>query len=211
METKELARGIFHLDFKTQYDATATFMRPEEFYECPDPKIRGKYFTFPQLMDSYANRHGHFTYTSDWMGFNVPSHSIKKFFAKFADLSDKEKKLKKLVDKIRYPKYYIIGTYKGEDLNHELAHGFYYMSPDYHDEMKRLIERCSIRRSMIKSLKEKGYNDDQIDDEIQAYLGTEKMSYLRTAFRKIRTSWKMIPKFRGIYKKFKKELVNGKS
>jgi len=207
MEINELVRGIFHLNFETQYEAAATFMRLQEFYECPDPKIRGKYFTFPQFMDSYARREGNFTYTTDWEGFNVPSHSVNKFFAKFHDLSAKEKKIKKLADSVPYRKYYLIGTFKNEDLNHELAHGFYYLFADYRREMKRLIERCSIRRSIIKCLKKMGYNDQQIDDEIQAYLGTEKMSYIRTAF-KIRTKWKMIPKFRRVFKSYKKKLTS---
>jgi len=206
MRSTVVAPGIYHIKFTTQYEATSTFMRLQEFYECPSTVIRGRYFTFSQFMDNYARRHGNFTYCVDFAGFNVPDRTVRKFFLKFEDLSSSEKKLKAIVDKIDDEKFYLIGTYDVESVNHELAHAFWYLIPEYKREMKELLEKCTIRKSLVKRLRKVGYRDGVMDDEIQAYLGAESLSYLRRMFP-FRTKWKMVPDYRKIFKKHRKRYL----
>ena len=206
MRFEKLGIGIYHFKFKDQYEATSTFMRLQEFYECPSRRIRGRYFTFPQFMDDFARRHGNFTYCTDFSGFNVPSNVVGRFFNLFEDLSVKELKLRDYIGKIKDDKYYLIGTYSADCVDHEIAHAFWYLNSDYKKEMGFLVKRCTIKKSMVKLLKSIGYANPMMIDEIQAYLGTETLPYLRKLFP-IKTKWKMIPEFRKVFKKYKNHLV----
>jgi len=206
MILEKFGGGVYHIKFTTQYAASSTFMRLQEFYECPSSRIRGRFFTFDEFMDDYARRHGNFTYCTDFAGFNVPDNVVFKFFAKFKNLSVKEKRLKKFVEGIADEKFYLIGTYDVDSVNHEIAHALWYLLPEYKKEMKTLLSDCSIRKSMTRCLKSGGYADRFIDDEMQAYISTETLPYLRGWFP-FRTKWKMVPAYRKVFKKYKKSYL----
>ena len=74
-EVREIKPFIFAVIVKNQYDRSSLFCRYQEFYESPYPQIRGKFFTLEQYMKLYidTNKKPHFTYPSDWTGYNIPS------------------------------------------------------------------------------------------------------------------------------------------
>ena len=125
---RRIARGIYLLRFRTQYDLTSTFLRVQEHYE--SPKFHGRAFTLQQYIDWYAPEHGgKFSYYEDWSGFNVPSTAFRFFYdGKFDPLSEKEKQLLRLFKGL-HGRFYVIAVFdadKGRSLKHELAHALYF-------------------------------------------------------------------------------------
>ena len=57
---QKVAKGIYLLRFRTQYELAATFLRVQEHYE--SPKFHGRVFSLEQYMDWYAADRGNFTY-----------------------------------------------------------------------------------------------------------------------------------------------------
>jgi hypothetical protein len=75
--------------------------------------------------------------------------------------------------------FYLIGIDQtdGEDLSliyHELAHGLWFSSPNYRNLQSYNIKNLNETtfESMSKKIKNMGYGENVIDDEIQAYLST---------------------------------------
>ena len=70
----EVMPQLFCVTFNDIYDLSLTFFRYQEFYESRSNNIRGKQFKFLAAMKDYAKKHGKgsFTYTSDFIGFNIP-------------------------------------------------------------------------------------------------------------------------------------------
>ncbi|WP_426436024.1 ABC transporter ATP-binding protein [Bradyrhizobium genosp. P] len=165
----KIAGNIYLLQFETQYELTATFLRIQEHYE--SPQFHGRVFGLEQYMDWYAKRHGNFTYYQDWTGFNVPSTALRPFYdGKFDPLSEKEKRLLALFAKLRKA-FYVIGIYgRGETtLQHELAHALYFVDHTYRDRVREAIARHNTARLEHK-IAEAGYAKHVIPDELQAYL-----------------------------------------
>lgn len=207
----EIRKNIFLLTFKNQYEATSTFMRLQEYYESPYKGIKNCCFTLEEYMDRYAKENGNFTYNEDWSGFNVPDNIVRNFFKIFGDnLLEKEKelygKIEFLINDIK--NFYLIGVYKDEDLNHEIAHGYYYLDSIYKNNMDintSLID-TNIIRNIKKVLKKFGYCKEVLNDEIQAYLSTEKDLYLKNILN-FDVSINITKKYREVFKEKDK---NGK-
>jgi hypothetical protein len=165
-----VARGIYLLRFKTQYELAATFLRVQEHYE--SPKFHGRIFSLEQYMDWYAVRYGNFSYYQDWSGFNVPSTAFAPFYqGKFDPLSEKEKRLLRLFESLR-ERFYVIGIYDSgakSSLNHELAHALFFTVREYR-EAARAAMRDYDTSALEKNLAEAGYGKHVIPDEVQAYL-----------------------------------------
>ncbi len=171
------------VEAENQYALTSMFVRIQEFYESPFDNIRGKYFSLEEYMDTYAKENKNFTYFSDWSGFNIPGWSFKMFYDLFKyDLRDKEVILRQGIQglHLRNPeaKFYVIGSIKGQKrvVNHELAHAYWYIYPDYQKKMNNMIQQLNseLRISAESSLIEQGYHKEMIVDEMQAYLSTTK-------------------------------------
>jgi hypothetical protein len=167
---RRIAKGIYLLRFKTQYELTSTFLRVQEHYESPE--FHGRIFTLEQYMDWYAAQYGNFTYYQDWMGFNVPSTAFQPFFeAKFDPLTVKEKRLLGLFKNLR-ERFYVIGIcdsgVKGT-LTHELAHALFFTDTDYRQAVRRAMVGYDTS-ALEKQLAEAGYASHVIPDETQAYL-----------------------------------------
>lgn len=202
---KEIRKSIFLLTFKNKYDVTSTFMRLQEYYESPYKGIKGCYFTLEEYMDRYAKENGNFTYNEDWSGFNVPDNIVRDFFKKFKhDLLKKEKELYGKIDFLinNSEKFYLIGVYKEEDLNHEISHGYYYLDNIYKNKMD--INTSDIESNVLNSIKKKlksfGYCKEVLNDEIQAYFSTEKDSYLNCMFLNLKIAKNIKKKYREIFK-----------
>lgn len=222
IETQVVLPGLLHLYFENQYEVTSTFLRLQEFYESDYPEIKGKFFTLEQYMDCYAKDKGNFTYTCDWSGFNVPGHVIEAFAQTFAkDLLQKEKELLRIilqhVEENEWSKYYVIGSSKDggkhkdarDVMRHEIAHGLYYLNDEYKKEMKGLAQAAQEEHpKFAKTLRDLGYCDEVIDDEIQAYLSTSTMIYLADdLFEDQEINWETILEAQRTFEHFYEELV----
>ena len=162
MENTSTAHNILFIKFKDQYEMCSTFMRLSEFYE--GPKFRNKTsFDFEEYMDWYAATHGNFTYTSDQNGYNIPGNVVRKFFNLYwKDLFDKEAKLYNLISNWieGEEKFYVIGTYLTDNtVDHEFAHSYYYMFPEYKRKMRELVKLLPLqfRKKFDNKLLEDGY------------------------------------------------------
>src|SRR3989344_5759404 len=79
---KNIAQGIYLLNFQSPYDLAMSFCRYQEFYESTNPVFKGKSFSLIDFMEWYSNKNNNrkrsdlkcFTYPDDWAGFNLPSY-----------------------------------------------------------------------------------------------------------------------------------------
>jgi hypothetical protein len=193
---RRLAKAIYLLRFRNQYELTSTFLRVQEHYESPE--FHGRTFTLEQYMDWYAATYGNFTYYQDWSGFNVPSTALRPFYeGKFDPLSDKEKRLLALFRNLQ-ERFYVIGVYRGSgkgNLTHELAHALYFTDADYRRDVRKSMngyDTSALERQLAKA----GYARHVIPDETQAYLISPSGSLgadshaLRPLRRKLRALFK---------------------
>lgn len=178
---KEVKPNIFLFEFSNNYDMCMYFMRYQEFYESPSPKFRGKSFEIFDFMRWYSLKYGKgaFTYPDDWDGFNIPGDIIPnvwKLGIQDRNIYDYEMMMAWSGCKAKAKgKFYIIGTVKGNKaLNHEIAHGFFYLYPEYKKEMKKLVSELSvpILDKINISLQNMGYTPKVYVDEAQAYMAT---------------------------------------
>jgi hypothetical protein len=197
IKTWQVLDGLFQFEFDNQYELTSTMMRLQEFYESPYKGIRGEYFTLEDYMDVYAKNFGNFTYTSDWIGFNVPGHIVEKFLEVYSGkLLTKEEHfvdaLHGILNEHNYPKrFYVIASPApnsdlGKDvLAHETAHGLYYLNREYKMEMNEVLDNINVRtfKNISKVLLDKGYAKPLVRDEMQAYFSTSEMVQLESVLK----------------------------
>lgn len=181
MKVKIYSENIIHLQFASQKELTMTMCRAQEFYECNSDKLRGKIFTFEELIDHYVDKEGYLNYFSFWTGFNIPGPVLEDFFELF-DLTDREKELRKVTRKFKNKLYYVISTKISDKLTleHELIHAHYYINPAYKQEVDVLIRHMDkdVKKDIVRGLKEWGYASNVINDEINAYMATSSHKYL---------------------------------
>jgi len=228
MRITALNEKIYLLSAPTQYEVAAAFMRFQEFYESPYKEIRGKYFTHEQYMDAYAQEMGNFTYTSDWLGFNIPSHiyskavqtlnhkQIRSFLCRTSDPGElwvKEKELVRLVAETRKEngspkKYYIIGACETDSAiqtsKHEIAHALWYLYPEYKRVQKENSD-CLPAKSEDKikaMLLKRGYGKNVIQDELQAYLSTSTPHFLEKKMEFPKIAKKCSNRFAGAFESY---------
>ncbi len=186
-ELTEVKPRIFLVEMEDKYDLCMTFLRYQEFYESPNSKFRGKNFTIADFMRWYSKTWSEskltFDYAKHWSGFNIPSKSLEKCYENVLDQNIYdfvmnniiETIYKKLQNKwIDNPKYYLIGASKGATttINHEIAHGMFYLNSKYRKEMTELVNKLpkSLVKNMHVMLKNLGYTPKVYTDEIQAYM-----------------------------------------
>ena len=177
----EIRNKVYLIEADIQYEIASMFMRPQEYYESPFKNIQGKYFSVEEYIDQYVKETGGFTYFTDWTGFNIPSENIKTFFQLFKyDLTAKEILLDQLIRSIN-PRmdgaFYVIGCSKDgnykQTINHELAHAYWYLYPEYKSTMLSYIPKFSHYQSAVDSMVTTGgYNQTVMNDEFQAYIAT---------------------------------------
>ena len=181
MKVKIYNDNIIHLQFASQKELTMTMCRAQEFYECNSDKLRNRVFTFEEFIDHYTERNGYFDYFTFWSGFNIPGYVLEDFFELF-ELTSREKELRKVTKKYKNKLYYVIST-KTTDrvtLDHELVHAHYYLNNSYRQEVDVVIRHMNkdVKKQMVKQLKEVGYANHVINDEINAYMATSSHKYL---------------------------------
>lgn len=154
----------------TQKELGETFIRFQEYYESPNDKIRGQYFTLGFVKNYYSTLYGCDNYSTTWTGFNFPSYVLQPFYQGWFDpLTSYEQELLNLL-KYRNDKFYVIGAQTEATLRHELAHALYIYSASYQIAIKKYIDRHKEDfQIVIDKMVEKGYSEDVAIDEIQAY------------------------------------------
>lgn len=192
---KQIKPRIFLFEFTDQYSLCMHFLRYQEFYESPNAKFRNKSFEILDFMEWQSKEYGNgnFTYMTSWSGFNLPSKIMLKCLD---DIDDRNKYddnmdnafgqcLRKINPKATVDeKFYIIGAMKGNNdtLQHEIAHGLFYLNSKYKKEMIKLVKSLPIkvRKNMEIMLIKMGYTKQVFIDEIQAYFSTTEnlASYL---------------------------------
>lgn len=213
---KEIKPKIFLLTFTDHYDMCMYFLRYQEYYESASPKFRGKSFEILDFMKWYSAKYGKgaFTYPIDWAGFNFPGHTIKEVWDK--GITDKNiydyemKEVYKICQESAGDKFYIIGVVKGNGaLEHEIAHGFFYLNPDFKKEMVKLVSQLDkgLRKSFNSFLSKIGYTPKVYMDETQANLATTKNFLTHNVFSDATAEAlnKAAPAFRAVFKKYNKE------
>lgn len=213
MKLTEIKKGIYLVKFKTRYEAASTFLRIQEFYESAFRGIRGKIFTIEEYAELYKRKFGAFTYYKDWGGFNIPSNVFIDFYKTYAvmeglvgcQLSSKERDLLKLFSRVSHKKekFYVIGVHKDIDIKHEIAHGYWYLDKEYKKEMRELLKLKGYNRIRTKLLK-MGYRRGVLNDEIQAYMGTELLSELYEVFGINCVPMRKVLMFRKVFNKYYK-------
>lgn len=155
----------------SQDELGQTFIRFQEHYESCNPDFKGKVFTLGQFKNWYSSKYGADTYHIDWMGFNFPSTVLQPFRQGLFDpLTPNEIELLNLL-KYRHDNFYIIGANVDTVLKHELAHALYYNNAHYRDKINKLFETYESDILKIKNfILDKGYHEDVLYDELQAYI-----------------------------------------
>lgn len=184
MRTKIYHGHILYVTFPTRKELILSLCRPAEFYECANSKLRNHIFSHEEFLDNYMKSDGQLVY--DWGGFNIPGTSLARFFTEF-ELTDRERQLQAATNRLpsTHP-YYLIATTAGdsETLRHELAHAHYGLNPQYRRQANALVRGLPIklRKKITATLAEWGYAPQVMADEIQAYLATSGLRYLRANF-----------------------------
>lgn len=170
---------IWHVESDDRWELAMTFLRIEEFYECPNPDFQGKVFSLEAYMDWYVQEYskdkepeGAFTYPSDWSAFNVPGSAVLAVYTKFGNHSEKEQRLfRELMKQGAFveKQFYVIGNKCGARtfFEHEYRHALFTLNPDYRKEMTEVIERYKIAKLRAWILA--NYAPTVLVDEIQAY------------------------------------------
>lgn len=184
---KEVKPRIFLAEFTDPYDMCMTFLRYQEFYESSNPKFRNKPFKIFDFMKWYTSSFGDgaFSYTSDWIGFNVPSKILNNCRNSILDWNEYDAVMGNIISKIEskvgvkdgeYSEYYLIGAKKGSErtIKHEVAHGMFYLDKNYRKEMTTLVKNLDskFRTTVFEDLAKIGYTKQVFIDEAQAFLST---------------------------------------
>lgn len=192
-EVKEIKPRIFAVIVKDNYDRAMLFCRYQEFYESPFKEIQGRFFTLEDLMRIYTkkNKKPHFTYPSDWGGYNIPSNILYDAVETFGQsLNEYDHIMREIIyfceKKSKGKPFYLIGVDKirSKTMDHEIAHGLYHTNLAYKKSVDKLIlevpqkEYNFVKRILLKI----GYRNNRviIDDEIQAFLSTGLVDEMNT-------------------------------
>lgn len=179
---------VFVVRFPNQYEVSATLMRAQEFYENSSGVMRGKMLSLEDFMDEFARRHGNFTYTQEWVGFNIPSQRLLQFEKVYeGQLLKKEQRLLRLLaEKVpgyfQNQRFYLVGVYHERDLDHEIAHAFYSLHRTYRRQMNAITDTWPQLKKLRKALTAMGYFRGVLRDEAQAYLASSTKRDIQSLF-----------------------------
>ena len=213
MKLKKLDDNFLLFTFHTQKDAVLTFFRVQEYYESPHDELNGKYFSEYDFLDACIDKHGRIDYFETFNGFNVPGESFVSWYEavlEYGRFSPRERKLyTEVFDNVdKSNKFYVIGAMEKDKhtIKHEIAHALYYFNDEYKVEADLITERfrSEFKKSHAKIEKEllkMYYSEFVLMDEVQAYLSSERRSFIKEAFNL--TDWQIteISKYTNQYKK----------
>ena len=197
---------IWHVESDDRWELAMTFLRIEEYYECPNPRFQGNIFSLEAYMDWYVQEYskkkkpyGAFTYASEWSAFNVPGSAVRAVCETFPAHSAKEMWL---FDELRKQgafaeeRFYLIGNARGARtyFEHEYRHALFTLIPKYRNDMREAIGRFALPELCAWILKR--YSPTVLEDEIQAYAltGWPDDLVVTTEMRKLKRALKLIEK-----------------
>ena len=190
---KEISPKIFAVRVKDGYQRAMLFLRSQEHYESPFSGIRGKHFDIFEYMEIYRKWKGveYFSYPDDWTGFNVPGEIVENCVDHVLDARNGlfptpyDYIMKGITMFVKgginaKDRYYLIGVdeFEGRTMDHEIAHGLYYVNEEYRDSVSSLILQIpkGVYTKMCEIILDMGYDGSVVDDEIQAYMSTGLIS-----------------------------------
>jgi hypothetical protein len=196
---------LYCVEMPCGYDLAMLFLRYQEYYESPNPNVKGKAFDLFEYMRWYAttntrrynkDSYKSFSYPIDFCGFNIPSYAITDTL-----INNEYSGHLNIYDDLMYEiyyritqdmginqhsdpnnKFYLIGTQKmrSSTMKHEIAHGLFYLNDTYREKCLMLINE-HLDKDQIKAfkkiLKEYHYSADVMLDEIQAYTSTGEFAH----------------------------------
>jgi len=171
---------LIHFVFNDSEAMCRTFLKFQEFYESPE--FKGKFFTLNEYIDWYKTTTdtGEFTYYDDWGGFNFPSRILKEFKSGgffYDGLTPDELFIANVLNMIEGDFYVIAssGKINKRVFLHEKTHAIYYFNEEYRNEVNKVID--AFDKDFIKyssnALTSRGYDDEFVYDEINAYFSTK--------------------------------------
>lgn len=204
---KRVRPHIWHIEMDCRYELAMTFLRASEVYESLNPDFRDKFgWTLHDQMKWYSTAddsprnspYGTFSFANDWGGYNVPSDTLDALYCSdpnfrnnnVVDWNDYDERMYGFLSEIRKEEkgqYYLIGTRTGikdGTFGHEVAHGYFFTCEGYRSAMLTTIRKDANWRAvnLLKSaIKDLGYCDEVLEDEVQAYCSTgfpEAFAYL---------------------------------
>jgi len=226
MKIKIPIPGVILIQEESQFEISYAFMRLQEFYEHRDESRQGNFYTLDEVIENYreSGHSGKFSYLEDWGGFNVPSTAVLSFIEMYKhDFTAREKilfdTLQKVLDQEENAKiddkFYLIGSCSDLYNDHEICHAIFYLYSDYRRDAEKLLKTLNKAEvsAVTKMLKDAGYSDSVISDEINSYLSSSDMYYIKeTVFEHLelkgnqKWSWDKIYKFVENYWTWKEEL-----
>ncbi len=149
------------------------FARPQEFYESPSARFRGRYFTLDAFKSYYSKRwgNGRFSYYRDFQGYNMPGEVFLDWQKTFAsNESDDEQKLLRLLGPLP-DRFYLIGALAKDasTIDHEISHAFFHLFEWYRAIARRKLTLYDLR-PLRHALKKIMYSDAVLDDECVSYV-----------------------------------------
>lgn len=195
---KEVSPRIYCAIIDDDYDRAMLFCRYQEYYESPNKKFRGKYFSWEEYMRFYKDfwKKDTFTYPIDWSGYNIPSNILDGGVDAFYKETEYDKVMNDIyfyceIDSQNKNKgtrcdWYLIGASSKDTktMDHEIAHGLYFTNKEY--KMRMLYQLSLIPKKIMDKIDKKlikmGYANDRkiLDDEAQAFLSTGLYNGLET-------------------------------
>lgn len=169
---------IYHLEFEKQYDLCMSFLRYQEFLECPNKDFNRKPFTLAKYMAWYTKENGRFSYPEDWSGYNISISIIREVQnLGITDPNMYDFLMSGIADIIDDDAGYLIGSYVGGDsYEHEMVHGEYFVNDEYRNAVNQIVKDMNpdLYKKLAHRLVESGYSgsDYIIFDEINAYAVT---------------------------------------
>lgn len=216
---KEDLRGVYKVTVDSELLLSYIFLRFQEHYESSE--FMQKVFSREEFVDWYTEDNGdgvNFTYYRDWVGFNIPSESLRSFLdGDFQNIIPAESFLiQKLasVFETHKDRFYLIGLASTGDLwtyEHELAHALYSLNDNYRQEVDSLLALFPEELKVIyhQRLLAIGYTEEVLEDETHAYLIHLDESCRMFKLEKNGTDYQAImpyhQKIAEIFKKFQKQ------
>jgi hypothetical protein len=206
-KTVKITDRIIAVVVPDDYDRAMLFCKVQEFYESPNPRFRQSKFSIWDYQRWYARNHsGCFSYTKDFVGFNLPLVVVKKCLEVNGLETPYDEVMSKIAERFfkSGERTYLIGvdSLKDSTFDHELCHALYYVDDEYRikmDELTATIGKSSIVR-FKENLKSMGYCKGVLKDEIQAYMATEINKKMTKGVRDKR---QLHRKYKSLFKKLR--------
>lgn len=184
----EIRPRIFHVKIDDPVRCAMVALRYSEYYESATNK--GKLLPYTELVESYARSAGGvFSYPKDFVGFNLPDYVFSDLFPEdgkqvIPDPNQYDFFMFGVVSEIRQrvagDNYYVLLTSVDKShptTDHELSHGFFYLSEHYRSQMTHYISKFKAKypeafdkfRGFLLAA---GYDESVMVDEMSAYLAT---------------------------------------